>query len=39
LLLTHLPPERDPGVSLEQAKTTANGVRVELAQDGMRIEL
>lgn len=39
LLLTHLPPERDPGLSLEQAKTTANGVRVELAQDGMRIEL
>lgn len=34
LLLTHLPPGRDLGLSIAEAQREASGVAVELAQDG-----
>ena len=39
LLLTHLPPKRDLSLSLAEARSTSGGVRVELADDGRRIEI
>ncbi|MFP5297626.1 MAG: MBL fold metallo-hydrolase [Actinomycetota bacterium] len=39
LVLTHLPPSRDLGLSLQQAHTDAEGVRIELADDGRRYEV
>lgn len=39
LVLTHLPPRRDLGLSLQQAHTDAQGVRIELADDGQRYEV
>jgi ribonuclease BN (tRNA processing enzyme) len=39
LVLTHLPPGRDHELSLAEAQTTAGEMRVELAADGMRLEL
>jgi ribonuclease BN (tRNA processing enzyme) len=38
LVLTHLPNGRDLEVSLAEARATAGGVKVELAQDGARME-
>jgi ribonuclease BN (tRNA processing enzyme) len=39
LILTHLPNGRDLSLSLAEAKATAHGVNVELAEDGSRLEL
>ena len=39
LVLTHLPAGRDLTVSLAEARAAASGVQVELAEDGMRVEL
>lgn len=39
LLLTHLPNGRDLSTSLEEARASADGVGVELAEDGSRLEL
>ncbi|MFN2488266.1 MAG: MBL fold metallo-hydrolase [Actinomycetota bacterium] len=39
LMLTHLPPGRDAGVSLDEARRTCGDVPVELATDGMRYEV
>lgn len=39
LILTHLPPGRDHGVTLTEARGSAGDVTVELASDGMLIEL
>lgn len=39
LVLTHLPPERDHQLSLAEAKATAGSVEVELAYDGLRMEV
>jgi ribonuclease BN (tRNA processing enzyme) len=39
LLLTHLPPGRDPQVSLAQATAACGSVRATLAEDGQRLEL
>jgi ribonuclease BN (tRNA processing enzyme) len=39
LVLTHLPPERDLSISLEQAEATSGDVSVSLAEDGMRFEI
>ena len=39
LVLTHLPPERDLELSLDEARRIFGGVDVKLAFDGMRIEL
>lgn len=39
LLLTHLRPGRDHSVTLAEAKSAADGVSVELAEDGSRMEL
>jgi ribonuclease BN (tRNA processing enzyme) len=39
LVLTHLPSGRDLSVSLEEARATAGGVEVVLAEDGSRMEL
>jgi ribonuclease BN (tRNA processing enzyme) len=38
LLLTHLPPERDYGLSLSEAHMRCGGVQVQLASDGLRLE-
>jgi ribonuclease BN (tRNA processing enzyme) len=38
LVLTHLPPRRDVGVSLAEARRNAADVEVELAMDGQRLE-
>ena len=39
LLLTHLPPWRDLGLSLKQARGASGDVVVDLAEDGMRLEV
>ncbi|HEY7875010.1 MAG TPA: MBL fold metallo-hydrolase [Actinomycetota bacterium] len=39
LLLTHLPPGRDLGMSLAEAHAAAEGVPVQLADDGQRFEV
>lgn len=39
LVLTHLPPSRDLGLSLQQAHASAEGVKIELADDGKRYEV
>jgi ribonuclease BN (tRNA processing enzyme) len=39
LVLSHLPPHKDPAMSLEQARASADGVDVVLARDGMVIEV
>lgn len=39
LVLTHLPNDRDLALSLAQARGAADGVAVELAEDGSRLEL
>jgi ribonuclease BN (tRNA processing enzyme) len=39
LVLTHLPNDRDLAVSLEEARSTAGGITVELAEDGSRLEI
>lgn len=39
LLLTHLPPGRDHGLSLAQAERTAGDVAVRLAADGLQLEV
>lgn len=39
LMLTHLPTGRDLSVTLREAREVAPGVEVELAQDGLRLEL
>lgn len=38
LVLTHLPAERDLGLSIAEAEGTAAGVKVRLAADGLRLE-
>jgi ribonuclease BN (tRNA processing enzyme) len=39
LLLTHLPPGRDPALSLAQARGACGRVGAELAADGQRLEI
>ncbi len=39
LVLTHLPNGRDLDVSLQEARATAAGIDVDLAADGMRLEI
>jgi ribonuclease BN (tRNA processing enzyme) len=39
LLLTHLPPGRDLGLSLAQAHAAGDGVPIQLADDGQRFEV
>ncbi len=39
LVLTHLPPGRDARRSLDEARRAADGIEVELAADGMKIEV
>lgn len=39
LVLTHLRPKRDQSVTLAEARAEAGGVQVELAEDGMRLEI
>ncbi|MDP9223675.1 MAG: MBL fold metallo-hydrolase [Actinomycetota bacterium] len=39
LVLTHLPPGRDFGISLAEAHKVAGGVAVQLAADGLKLEL
>jgi ribonuclease BN (tRNA processing enzyme) len=39
LLLTHLPPGRDPDVSLAQARAACGRVQAELAAEGQRLEI
>ena len=39
LLLTHLPPDRDVALSLKQARSAAMDLAVELAEDGMTVEV
>lgn len=39
LVLTHLPPGRDPELSLKEARDAAGGVTVELAADGLELEI
>jgi ribonuclease BN (tRNA processing enzyme) len=39
LVLTHLPPERDLSISLEQALSASADVDVALAEDGLRFDL
>ena len=39
LVLSHLPPRRDLGLSLQQAHQNAKGVRLQLADDGQRYEV
>ena len=39
LVLTHLRPNRDHSVTLAEARAAAGGVQVELAFDGMRLEI
>jgi ribonuclease BN (tRNA processing enzyme) len=38
LVLTHLPPTKDVGVSLAEARANSPGVDVELARDGRRLD-
>ncbi|HJR44542.1 MAG TPA: MBL fold metallo-hydrolase [Actinomycetota bacterium] len=39
LVLTHLPPGRDAGLSLTQAHKTSGEAQVQLASDGLRLEV
>lgn len=39
LLLTHLPPDRDYGLSLAEAQRSCGDVQVQLAADGLRLEV
>ena len=39
LILTHLPPGRDHGRSLDEAQAASEGLQVELAYDGLRLEV
>lgn len=39
LVLTHLPPGRDAGLSLAEASKTSGGAQVQLASDGLKVEL
>ena len=39
LLLTHLPPGRDLGLSLAEADREGKGRRIQLAADGLRLEV
>jgi ribonuclease BN (tRNA processing enzyme) len=39
LLLTHLPPGRDVGVSLAEADAAGSGIQIQLAADGQRFEI
>lgn len=39
LVLTHLPPGRDAGLSLAEAHKTSGDAEVQLASDGLRIEV
>ena len=39
LVLTHLPPDRDHQISVQEAKSTAGAVPVELAEPGRKIEV
>jgi ribonuclease BN (tRNA processing enzyme) len=39
MLLTHLPPDRDLSISVAEAKREAPGLDIDLAEDGMRLEL
>ena len=39
LLLTHLPPGRDLGLSLAEAQKSSGDVEVQLAADGLRLEV
>lgn len=39
LVLTHLPPGRDLGISLTEASKAAGGVKVQLAADGLKVEV
>jgi ribonuclease BN (tRNA processing enzyme) len=39
VVLTHLPPSKDPGLSLSQAHRTRGDAEVQLAVDGLRLEV
>jgi ribonuclease BN (tRNA processing enzyme) len=39
LVLTHLPPTRDLDISLEEATKGADGIEVQLAVDGLKLEV
>ena len=39
LLLSHLPPGRDLGVSLAEADAAGSGIQIQLAADGQRFEV
>jgi ribonuclease BN (tRNA processing enzyme) len=39
LLLTHLPAERDVGLSLAEAQKSSGDAEVQLAADGLRLEV
>ena len=39
LLLTHLPPGRDAGLSLSEAHKTSGDAQVQLAVDGLKLEV
>lgn len=39
LVLTHLPPGRDHGLSLAEAQAVADGLEVQLAADGLALEI
>ena len=39
VVLTHLPPGRDAGLSLTQAHKTSGGAEVQLAADGLKLEV
>lgn len=39
VVLTHLPPGRDAGLSLSEAHKTSGGAEVQLAADGLKLEL
>jgi ribonuclease BN (tRNA processing enzyme) len=39
LVLTHLPPGRDAGLSLTEAHKTSGGAEVQLAADGLKLEV
>ena len=39
IVLTHLPPGRDAGLSLTQAHKTSGGAEVQLAADGLKLEV
>lgn len=39
MVLTHLPPGRDAGLSLTEAHKTSGGAEVQLASDGLKLEV